>query len=422
MNFMRNHTALLALLPIAAILTIQPAFAADIDEKAQTVLESFSKLIEGVDSLKVNVSVATTIEIQDKSNEINAKHIFAFQRPNLFALRIQEGALGGATVNDGRNLYTYVPGLRSYTESDAPGSYAEFLERGEFGMLRMAAGNTPVLDAMMYASPFDAIRDGVETMTYHGTEDVGGVSCHVVEIAGKGPTWKCWIDAGEKPWILKAAPDMTEFLLNMGLPQELIEDAKTESTVLFTNWEANPALPGNAFAFTPPDGARKVNSFEEAMAQLAPETPELGKTAPDFTLTGLDGEETTLSAFRGEKIVVLDFWATWCPPCQKGLPILDEVAGDYEGKDVVFYAVNQGETPDKVKAFIQETNLGLPVALDERVRIGRLYQVRGIPQTFIIGKDGIIQDHHQGLPSDLEERLRHALDTLLEGGSLVGGG
>ena len=205
MNFMRNHTTLLALLPIAAILTIQPAFAADIDEKAQTVLESFSKLIEGVDSLKVNVSVATTIEIQDKSNEINAKHTFAFQRPNLFALRIQEGALGGATVNDGQHLYTYVPGLRSYTESDAPGSYAEFLERGEFGMLRMAAGNTPVLDAMMYASPFDAIRDGVETMTYLGTEDVGGVSCHVVEIAGKGPTWKCWIDAGEKPWILKAA-------------------------------------------------------------------------------------------------------------------------------------------------------------------------------------------------------------------------
>ena len=427
MRFIPRLVPLLAAIAILTVLTAQPVFASEgqtktaagTDKQAQAVLKNFSSFVSGLESLSLRVSVSTAVEVQGMKQKVDVAHTFALKRPNLFALRISQGSLGGEAVNDGEHLYTYAPSLTSYMEASAPKSFAEYVERGEYGMLQMAAGSSPVLLAMFHEDPQKALTEGLDSLVYGGVEEVDGTSCHRLELADESATWTIWIDDGDQPWVRKAAADMSEALKEMGIPAAMLEGAKMENTVHFTDWKADPELSGDTFAFSPPQGAQKVSSFRDAVARAQPGPPRPGDVAPDFAINSLTGEETTLSAFKGEKVVVLDFWATWCPPCRQGLPLLDKVAKSYKSEDVVFYAVNQRESQDKIRGFVEQTGLELPVALDENKRIGSLYQIDNIPQTFIIGKDGTVQGHHRGFSPSMDGEIRSALDTLLSGKNLV---
>ncbi|MDR1190593.1 MAG: TlpA family protein disulfide reductase [Verrucomicrobiales bacterium] len=131
--------------------------------------------------------------------------------------------------------------------------------------------------------------------------------------------------------------------------------------------------------------------------------PLEGKPAPDFTLEDANGKKVSLSALKG-KMVVLDFWATWCPPCVEGLPKIWRVMQMHPG--VVFYAVNLQESNADVEKFLQMEKLAkLPVLLDKDGKVANAYQVTGIPETVIIGKDGVIRKIHVGLMKDVKKEL-----------------
>ena len=145
----------------------------------------------------------------------------------------------------------------------------------------------------------------------------------------------------------------------------------------------------------------------------------VGKPAPDINAPILDGGRFDLSAHRGENIVVLDFWASWCGPCRRVLPIVVDVTAKYEDQGVKLFAVNCGEAVDEINAYLEESELDFPVILDESGSIRNNYQVEGIPQSFIIGKDGIIQASHTGIHPGLENTLDNELQQLVSGSSLV---
>ncbi|MFA6560048.1 MAG: TlpA disulfide reductase family protein, partial [Candidatus Obscuribacterales bacterium] len=111
--------------------------------------------------------------------------------------------------------------------------------------------------------------------------------------------------------------------------------------------------------------------------------------------------------------VVLDFWATWCPPCRQALPILAEVTKAYEAKGVKFYAVDLKEEPGKIEAFLRSQGLQINVALDKDGKAAAAYKVEGIPQSVIIGKDGLVKVVHVGFGGDLKTRLASELDSIL---------
>jgi peroxiredoxin len=117
--------------------------------------------------------------------------------------------------------------------------------------------------------------------------------------------------------------------------------------------------------------------------------PAVGSLAPDFTLTSLTGESMTLSQLRGQS-VVLNFWATWCQPCQRELPALQATAEDYAGK-VTILGIDQAEEPAKVQEFVERFGLTYPILLDSDFRASDLYQVRGMPTTFFVDGDGVIR-------------------------------
>ncbi len=124
---------------------------------------------------------------------------------------------------------------------------------------------------------------------------------------------------------------------------------------------------------------------------------QVGQTAPDFTLEGLDGSPVHLSDFRG-KTVLLNFWATWCPPCRAEMPGFQESYMQYgeSGGDLVVLAVNIMETTEQAQAFADELGLTFPVVMDFNGAVTTLYEVPGYPTSYLIDGAGVIVDVNVG--------------------------
>jgi len=141
--------------------------------------------------------------------------------------------------------------------------------------------------------------------------------------------------------------------------------------------------------------------------------PLSGQEAPPFTLPTLEGTSVSLQDHLGKDVILLDFWATWCPPCRDLIPDIAEIAAEYEPKGVAVYAVNMGEPPQRVKNFLESEGLSLPVLLDAENAVGARYQVSGIPRVLIIGKDGVVRYDHAGGGPGKGMMLRRELDRAL---------
>lgn len=126
---------------------------------------------------------------------------------------------------------------------------------------------------------------------------------------------------------------------------------------------------------------------------LTPE-PAVGRPAPDFTLPTVEGETLQLSSLRGQP-VVLNFWATWCGPCQREMPALEAAAQRFAG-EVVFLGVDQGESQEEVVAYLEQLGVSFPVPLDADMAVGDRYNIRGMPTTYFIDADGVIRHMWMG--------------------------
>ncbi|MCC7491852.1 MAG: TlpA family protein disulfide reductase [Fimbriimonadaceae bacterium] len=141
----------------------------------------------------------------------------------------------------------------------------------------------------------------------------------------------------------------------------------------------------------------------------------VGTTAPQIQLKDLDGQEVKLSDLKG-KVVYLDFWATWCPPCRAALPHtqkLSETPAAKEGKLVVL-AVNCGEEAARVKSFLKTNKYDFRVPMDPDGKAGDAYKVQGIPAFYLIGKDGKVAWKTVGFDDNTGEEIHQAVEAALK--------
>ena len=123
--------------------------------------------------------------------------------------------------------------------------------------------------------------------------------------------------------------------------------------------------------------------------------PQVGKLAPDFTLSSLERQDISLSDFQG-KPVLLSFWATWCPPCRAQKPHLIAAYNDFADQGLVILGVNMREGRAHVKEYVAQKGIPFPILLDANGEVARLYQVRGIPAMFLIDRQGIVRETRIG--------------------------
>lgn len=150
-------------------------------------------------------------------------------------------------------------------------------------------------------------------------------------------------------------------------------------------------------------------------------TPEQ-RAAPDFVLPDLNGQVVRLSQLRG-KVVLLNVWATWCPPCRKEMPTMEALYQKMKDTDFVMLAASQDvDGKNTVAPYLQEGGLTFPVLLDVNGEIGKKYKVTGYPETYIIDRQGNIVHHHIGYNDWSQPAVETALRRLADQGIWEGWG
>lgn len=139
---------------------------------------------------------------------------------------------------------------------------------------------------------------------------------------------------------------------------------------------------------------------------------EIGKVAPDFELSKLDGTKVKLSDLKGKKVIV-NFWATWCGPCQREMPDMQEFYNKYQ-KDVEILAVNYTASEgtdgkEKVRKFAEEKGVTFPILLDTDIKVTTTYKVITIPTSYFVDTKGVIQDKFIG-PMTVQEMEKRVAD------------
>ncbi len=194
--------------------------------------------------------------------------------------------------------------------------------------------------------------------------------------------------------------------VDLGKIDQLLVGAAIEqaaATLAFHQWRLKPAADPLAAKDTPDGAEDGAEGLESAL---------VGKPAPNFELDLLDGKKFRL-ADRKDKILVLDFWASWCSPCLQVMPQVDKVVHEFADQNVELLAINLEETPDRVQTALERLQLTMAVALDRDGLVAEKYGATSIPQTVIIGRDGKVARLFVGGSARFDEQLRGALKSLL---------
>lgn len=120
-----------------------------------------------------------------------------------------------------------------------------------------------------------------------------------------------------------------------------------------------------------------------------------GRPAPSFAVPSLAGTTSALADYHG-RVVVMNLWASWCPPCRAEMPDLQHLYQSYKNRNVVVIGVDQGESPQRVNAFAQSLGIHYPILLDQQQQYGRVYAALGLPTTIVIDPQGVVVNGFDG--------------------------
>jgi len=140
--------------------------------------------------------------------------------------------------------------------------------------------------------------------------------------------------------------------------------------------------------------------------------PWSGVVTPALTLSDLEGRAHRLADYRG-KVVLVNFWATWCVPCREEMPSIEKLRASLEGRPFVVLAVNLAEPESRIRQFLEAVPVRFPVLLDKNAQTAKAWQARVLPATFIVGPDGVARYQYFGELDWSKPEIREAILALL---------
>ena len=412
------------------------------DPKARELLAEVAKAYRSLESYSDEGKFVIAMTLGGKPQQETVPLKIAFVRPNKLDLETDNVRL----TSDGKTLTTSVLPIKRYTSAPSPEKIGfETFREGPVGAVLFGGPTSIPMFVLtnLLTSPDAAAALG----------QLGGS----LRLAPDDPK----TGASKHPALLIDRPDgadvrleidpATRLLSRIDLridPSDLEKSAKDGQAISvqqfgWTSGMVNTQVQRDrSFAYEPPKGFTKVDSFqrqkgEEPKSAVA---AHLGKPAPEFTLTVLDGPDKTRKVTRADlagKVVVLDFWATWCPPCLAELPEIQQLVESLakDKKDVRVVALSQdtepaelGEVRKLVEQTLKEKKIALTgnpvglIALDPSGTIGQAFEVEAFPTLVLLDGKGTVQSVHVGFRPDIREQLAAEIETLLAGKSLLKGG
>ena len=332
-------------------------------------------------------SIAQQTPMGERKNSQNM--IFAVEMPNKFVFK-PEKAGGDVAVSDGKTFVNFRAQTREYTKMAAPAAYKgiNIVDDVQFPQ----ASYIPALG--LYGNVL-ADKD------FNAALADAKVGKNVEE---NGKTYQTFAIKDDQSTVTYYFDATTHFLSKT--VREFPEQ-KATITEQLQDIQVNKPIDAAVFAFTPPDNAKLVTKFtnpqEAAEKEMQARVAKYeGKPATDFTVQDLSGHDVKLSDMKG-KVIVVDFWASWCGPCRAVMPTIQEIHDKYTSKDVTVMAVNTWDAKADCDTFLKANpKYTMPVLLDaagkdtENSIASKLYGVDGIPTTLFIDKAGVVRKYAVG--------------------------
>jgi peroxiredoxin len=139
---------------------------------------------------------------------------------------------------------------------------------------------------------------------------------------------------------------------------------------------------------------------------------EIQGKAPDFTLKSQNGDNIKLSELRG-KVILINFWASWCGPCRQEMPELDQLYQHYRSLDFTILGVNVEENSDAAKSLLKDIPVSFPVLFDNANTVSKLYKIKGMPSTIILDRDGNMRYMYMGYQRGYEQEYQKQVRALI---------
>jgi cytochrome c biogenesis protein CcmG/thiol:disulfide interchange protein DsbE len=370
--------------------------------QAESLLEAVTTTYQNLSSYDIVGNSHMIMSLGGVVQTLDVPFRLAAAKPARLRNEIMNPAMSYVNVSDGSKTWVYLPQSRQYTVKDAAPLTPAGSSAGEIGNA-MAIG-TPIQRYLTLGQGLLSARVAGEA-----TVDAGGrsVPCTLIEAQYATPDSTRLELSPNTFWIDPKRGLVVRDSLQVKVSQGPNGGPVTMATVTtFQRLDVDQPFPDTMFTFHAPEGAAQVDEFSQP-GMTEPKSPLVGKPALDFTLTDVTGRKQRLSALKG-KVVLLDFWATWCGPCRREMPTIVKLHKELSPKGLAIVAVNVGEPHETVNAFLKKNMVSIPVWLDLDTQVSSKYGANSIPTLVVIDRTGKVTAYKVGMRD--EATLRALLD------------
>ena len=387
------------LLPVLLCRTLCHAGPFAAGEEPKDVLAHVKQVYSTLHAVHITASISQEMLVGGQYSANSADYELAEKTGGKYTLRSKQGDEEAVLVSNGTKTWKALPKARKWAAIEASGVADSDDEQDEGPPAQRPDFHKNIRDLLVGRYLVLASKGEQPQFVKEGRYKLGKdkIDCYVLRVTYKNAPHELWID-NSRGVVLQ---EIEVHPLQMGRAVGQVTATTRVKTVEIDNEVAD-----SVFVFTPQASWKEVE-----MLVLPGETQVdlTGQKAADFSVKSLDGEKVELAALRG-KVVVLDFWATWCPPCREELPAIDKLRAEF-GDKVQFFGVND-EDSGIVKGFVKKHNYEMAVLMDSSRTVHRQYGVNAIPTVLIIDRTGVIRTHFIGGRN--EETLRAAIAKAVE--------